>query len=83
MKKIVMILTSLILIISCSSTTGEHMKYKMKKASPASINCINNGGKLITLEEYSETAKKHCKLKDGQIIEEWDYYKQLYGGYQY
>lgn len=79
MKRLLIVLLSLILLISCTSTTGEHMKIKMGTANPASIHCVKNGGKLVTLQQ--DKSVQYCKFKDGKIIEEWDYFREMNRGY--
>ncbi|MCX6817685.1 MAG: DUF333 domain-containing protein [Candidatus Aenigmarchaeota archaeon] len=44
-------------------------------ANPASVNCINNGGKLdiVTAEDGSQSGM--CTFEDGFSCEEWAYYR--------
>jgi putative hemolysin len=44
-------------------------------ANPASVNCIDNGGKLEIATDANGGQYGLCKLPDGTICEEWDYFK--------
>jgi putative hemolysin len=41
--------------------------------NPASVNCINNGGKLVITKDATGGELGMCTLSDGAICEEWAY----------
>ena len=44
-------------------------------ANPASLNCINNGGKLAIVDKQ-EGQVGMCTLSDGTVCEEWAYFRK-------
>jgi putative hemolysin len=59
----------------CIRAWEENCTGEVALANPASVNCINNGGKLdiVTAEDGSQSGM--CTLKDGVVCEEWAYFK--------
>ena len=63
----------ILLVNSCSKK--EEKPGGVSIANPASVNCINNGGKLKIMEDANG---QHgiCILKDGTECEEWEYFRK-------
>lgn len=79
MKRVLFILMGLT-IISCTTTTGQHMKEKMGTANLATINCVKQGGRPIVIVNRDKGDEGYCKLENGTEIEEWEYFKQTNPG---
>lgn len=47
-------------------------------ANPASVFCLEQGGKLIPKKDKNGGEYALCHLPDGQIIEEWIYFHQFH-----
>ncbi|MCP1659506.1 putative hemolysin [Neisseria perflava] len=45
-------------------------------ANPASVFCVEQGGKLVAKKDTQGNEYAMCHLPDGKIVEEWDYYRQ-------
>jgi putative hemolysin len=43
--------------------------------NPASVNCVDKGGKLEIITDANGAQFGICKLADGNVCEEWDYFK--------
>ena len=73
MKKI---LGSLLLfgIISCAAK--ENTTPKIGMPNPASKYCISQGGKLVMKKDQNGNSYGVCKLKTGEEIEEWQYFRE-------
>jgi len=77
MKKIILILTLIILISGCTKQiTEEKPGEQAQIANPASVYCEEQGGTLEirTADDGSQTG--YCTLKDGTECEEWAYYRR-------
>ena len=79
MKKIILSglsgLFASILLAGCSTTQStDSNSASLGTANPASVYCINQGGKLeIRNETYGQVG--YCHLKNGQVVEEWEYFR--------
>ena len=77
MKKILNILLVFLLFLfllnSCSKK--EEKPTGVSIANPASVNCVNNGGKLKMMED-ANGQYGICILKDGTECEEWKYFRK-------
>lgn len=77
MKKTASLATTALLLSACAApqapTTPSHPKVGI--ANPASVYCIQQGGKL-RMEQTSQGAHAICILPNGQEVDEWDYYRQ-------
>lgn len=45
-------------------------------ANPASVYCVEQGGKLIIRKDKDENEYGICKFKDGKEVDEWEFYRQ-------
>lgn len=73
MKKILGFLL-LIGIVSCTASEITPPK-KIGMPNPASKYCVNQGGKLIMKKDDTGNVSGICKLKTGEEIEEWEYFR--------
>ena len=77
MKKILIFIlisvSAILLLNSCSKK--EEKPGGVSIANPASVNCVNNGGKLKIVEN-AKGQYGICVLPDGTECEEWDYYRK-------
>jgi len=82
MKKIIVIVIILILLItgvliylnlSASSKNKSDNSDKTQMANPASVYCVDNGGKL-EIRESGTGQYGECVFPDGRECEEWDFY---------
>ncbi|MCG9682219.1 DUF333 domain-containing protein [Vibrio sp. Isolate23] len=71
-----LILTAIITLAGCAA---EPDKYEVKGytsiANPASVYCVQQGGKLETVSE-NEQRITYCVLSSEKRVEEWEYYRQ-------
>ncbi|OHX12710.1 hemolysin [Chromobacterium sphagni] len=49
-------------------------------ANPASVYCVQQGGKLIPQKDASGGEYALCRLPDGREIEEWAYFREKHPG---
>jgi len=78
MKKIVSLMFGfllLIVLLSACSKKEEKPAAGVSIANPASVNCVNNGGKLKILEN-DKGQYGICTLPDGTECDEWAYYRE-------
>lgn len=72
MKK-VMITASVMLAAGCS--TPQKQEKPIGMANPASVYCVNQGGKLDMLKTEKGTVG-YCTLPSGERVEEWALFKR-------
>lgn len=72
MKK-AMLAASVILIAGCSAQSEQ--KQSVGMANPASVYCIEQGGKL-TIDRDAKGDVGYCVLPSGERIEEWALYRR-------
>jgi putative hemolysin len=65
---IVLVLLTSKFLVSSKNTTNTQI------ANPASVNCINNGGKLSIIDK-PEGQVGMCTLSNGTVCEEWAYFR--------
>ena len=65
----------LVILFSACSKKEEKPAGRVNIANPASVNCVNNGGKLKILEN-EKGQYGVCVLPDGKECEEWAYYRK-------
>jgi len=46
-------------------------------ANPASVNCIDHGGKLV-IRQSRAGEKGYCILPDGRSLDEWEFFRQTH-----
>ena len=73
MKKILGLLL-LVGIVSC--VAKENTSPSVGMPNPASKYCIDQGGKLIMKKDQDGNSYGICKLKTGEEIEEWEYFRE-------
>ena len=76
MKKMIAMACMSILVSACTTNpqaTSETPTIGL--ANPASENCVNNGGRL-ELRNESNGQVGYCHLPDGQVIEEWKFFRE-------
>ena len=75
---IIVFLVVVIILISLASTSKFSIQTKNETgtriANPASVNCIDNGGKLSIVDK-PEGQVGMCTLSDGTVCEEWAYFR--------
>ena len=76
-KILIFILISVFVILLLNSCAKKEEKsfQGVNIANPASINCVNNGGKLKVMED-EKGQHGVCVLSDGTECEEWAYYRK-------
>ena len=75
MKKVIFVFTAL-LVAGCSSQTKQNPPPGL--ANPASINCIQLGGRLDIVKTGGGEVG-YCNLRSGERIEEWELYRRNHG----
>ncbi|MGF6147193.1 Putative hemolysin [Kingella potus] len=45
-------------------------------ANPASVYCVEQGGKSEIRKDKEGNEYGMCRLPDGSVVDEWDYYRQ-------
>lgn len=65
----------LIILLNGCNKKEEKQSQGVNIANPASVNCVNNGGKLKILEN-DKGQYGVCVLPDGAECEEWAYYRK-------
>ena len=72
---ILTLIVSALLITACTNTKQIEEKKNTQLANPASEFCIKNGGKLEIVTASDGSQSGNCKLADGTICEEWQYFR--------
>lgn len=74
----ILIVVAVIVFVSVLSTSKFGVQTKnttgTKIANPASVNCIEKGGKLSIVDK-PEGQVGMCKLSNGKVCEEWAYFR--------
>ncbi|WP_324645666.1 DUF333 domain-containing protein [Acinetobacter sp. MD2] len=66
-----------ILLTACSSVpSDQHQPQAIGMANPASVYCVEQGGKLIPQKDKDGGEFALCQLPNGQTIEEWQLFRQ-------
>ncbi|MGY1489340.1 putative hemolysin [Methylobacillus pratensis] len=61
----------------CSSGSGQKPA-KLDMANPASVYCVNQGGKIEFQKDASGGTIGMCHLPDGTVVEEWELFRRDY-----
>lgn len=69
------LLCLLLLVMVTSCTIAENSNSKIGMPNPASKYCVDQGGKLIMKKDDAGNVSGICKLKTGEEIEEWEYFR--------
>lgn len=77
MKRITSIAASALVLSACASapTPQTAAPHKVGLANPASVFCIQQGGKL-RMVKTAQGEHAMCILADGRGVDEWDYFRQ-------
>ncbi len=62
-------------IVGCASGSGQQ-PVKLDMANPASVYCVNKGGKIEFQQDASGGTIGICHLPDGLVIEEWALFRR-------
>ncbi len=63
------------LVILMAACVPEEKPTNVGMANPASVYCVEQGGKLVSRETAAGTVSD-CHLPDGTVVEEWDFYRK-------
>lgn len=66
---------SIAVLLSVVGCSQESPAPTVQIANPASVHCINKGGKLEVIKEESGD-KSMCHLPDGTVVEEWELFRR-------
>jgi len=79
---IVALLVAMLIVSGCQGTPTDKSKVtpptedgNTQMANPASVNCIDKGGKLDIVTDETGGQVGMCKLKVGTVCEEWAYFR--------
>ncbi|EGR0262994.1 putative hemolysin [Vibrio cholerae] len=78
MNKTALLLTvvGVVLLTGCARQENEYtVKEYTSMANPASVYCVEQGGQLEMVTE-NEQRVTYCVTKDGEKIEQWEYFRQ-------
>lgn len=77
MKKTSALAATALALTACATATGSPPKNtpKVGIANPASVFCIQQGGKL-RIVKAAQGEHAMCILADGREVEEWEYFRQ-------
>ncbi|MDO5638794.1 MAG: DUF333 domain-containing protein [Neisseria sp.] len=62
----------LALTAACSSASAP----QTGTANPASVYCVEQGGESLTQKADTGDEYGICKLPDGTVVEEWEYFRK-------
>lgn len=65
-----------ILMSSCQTMTDRVSDKPIGMANPASVYCINQGGQSVIKKDSQGPETGYCRLSNGTIVDEWDFYRQ-------
>ena len=63
-----------VFITACTSPAQNHRIVGM--ANPSSQYCVSVGGQSFTKKDVDGNEVGYCKLSDGQIVDEWDFFRK-------
>ena len=69
------LLLALLPLAACQTAARQSAQAAL--ANPASVNCVDHGGKLV-IRATSAGSKGYCILPGGRTLDEWEYYHQTY-----
>lgn len=70
------VLTTAAVLSGCASHVDASQHKPVQIANPASVHCINKGGKLDIVKDAQGNAVGMCHLPDGSIVEEWALFRR-------
>lgn len=59
----------------CSSGSGQKPA-KLDMANPASVYCVNQGGKIEFQKDASGGTIGMCNLPDSTVVDEWEFFRR-------
>ena len=75
MKKIILTAASLFVLAACCANSDETATSKQSmvggKGNPASVNCIEKGGKLSFVTQANVGTSGMCTFPNGKTCEDW------------
>lgn len=74
MKKVIFLIATTMLFTACHPLPSKEQKVGM--ANPASEFCVKQGGESKTRKDAQGNEYGMCHLKNGQVVEEWDYFRK-------
>lgn len=69
------LLTVVVSILISIIMTGASQPTNVGLANPASEYCISQGGTLEIVKDKDGNEVGMCKLPDGRVVEEWDFFR--------
>ena len=72
MKNLILVISLLLILISCTSISKNE---KVGVLNPASKYCLKKGGKFEIRKTYSGSEYEVCKYKNENEVEEWEYFR--------
>ena len=78
MKKLTILgITAMSIILgACTTTNQTKGDVALTMSNPASEFCVKQGGKSQTRKNQDGSEYGVCVLPNGQVVEEWDYFRQ-------
>lgn len=79
MKKILLAAVATSVLLSACATKTETPKASepmVGLANPASVFCLNQGGKSERRTDSNGGEYALCHLPNGQVVEEWEYFRK-------
>ncbi len=76
MNKLILTSGVAAVLLSACTTTPQDKEPMIGMANPASEFCIKQGGKLEVRKDKGGGEYAMCHLPNGQVVEEWDYFRQ-------
>ncbi|QCE35125.1 DUF333 domain-containing protein [Acetobacteraceae bacterium] len=64
------------ILVACASSQEEKKGKQIGMPNPASAYCISQKGKLVLRQDAQGNEVGYCTLKNGQVVEEWDFFRQ-------
>lgn len=65
------------MLVACSAMdTSHHSQQAIGMANPASVYCEKIGGQTMVKKDSTGAEAGYCRLKDGQVVDEWALYRQ-------
>jgi putative hemolysin len=67
-------MVAMIALVGCTSPTTAPSEEPARAANPASVHCVDQGGKL-EMRKGPDGETGYCHLPDGSVVEEWELYR--------
>lgn len=66
-------------LLSACVPEGEVATPALGGANPASVYCLEQGGKLVIRRDPKGSETGYCQLPDGRVVEEWELFRAAAG----